>query len=76
MANQSDDRPVEHPDARLERALRQEFLQDYGIDDEGLRQLPLRERERLEKEAAKYVSGRLAEVKARAHLIEELHHED
>lgn len=75
MANQRDDRAVEHPDARLERALREEYLQDHGLDDAAVQRLPERQRERILKEAARYVSGRLAEVKARAHLIDELHHE-
>ena len=75
MTRERHERPLDDPAARLEQALRQEFLQVRGVDERALAALPERERQRLLQEASQYVSGRLAEVRARAHLIEELHHE-
>ena len=65
--------PTEDPEAKLERALMEEYLRrrNHSFSDVGL--LTPDERHRLLDLAAKYAAGRLAEIGARAHFVEDLH---
>lgn len=72
-AERSDNRAVDAPLGRLERALIDEFVRARGYDPLELADLPEGERERLLKDASVYASGKLMEVEARSHLLDELH---
>jgi hypothetical protein len=73
MAERFDGTVAEDPEARLERALMEEFLrrQHHSFDD--LSTVAPGERRRLLEGAAEYASRRLAEIGARAHYVEDLH---
>lgn len=68
-----DTNPVEDPNALLEKALIEEYLHEKGYSRKGLRKLPAELVETLMKEATRYASLKMEEVKARAHFIEDLH---
>lgn len=70
--NDSDTRPLEAPLRQLERALIDEFIRVRGRDPNGLGDLPQQERERLLAEASVYASGKLVEVEARSHFLDEI----
>jgi hypothetical protein len=65
--------PLEDPQARLERALIDEYLQGRGctLSTVGLR--PPDERRQLLTQAAQYAAVRLAEIDARAAYVQEIH---
>jgi len=65
--------PIEDPNALLERTLIEEYLHEKGYSREGLKQLPAELVESLMKEATRYASLKMEEVKARANLVHELH---
>jgi hypothetical protein len=65
--------PLEAPLARLERALIEDFLRARGHDPNKLADLPDAERDRLLADASVYASGRLMEVEARSHFLDEIH---
>lgn len=65
--------PIEDPNALLEKTLIEEYLHEKGYSREGLRRLPVELVETLMKEATRYASLKMEEVKARAHFIHELH---
>jgi hypothetical protein len=67
--------PIDDREAKLERALIDEFLAQAGRSREDLDQLPEIDRAALLAKARAYASGRLAEIDARAHYVHELHHE-
>ena len=73
MAERFDGAAAEDPEARLERALMEEYLrgQHHSFDD--LSTLLPGERRLLLDGAAAYASRRLAEIGARAHYVEDLH---
>ena len=66
-------RPMEDPEARLERALVDEFLRARGHDATTLERLPAEERKRLLQEASVHAGAKLAEIDARARFVHELH---
>lgn len=65
--------PLEDPQARLERAFIQEFLQQHGYDLSTIDLKSPGERRELLVQAAQYAAGRLAEIDARAAYVGELH---
>jgi len=64
---------LEDPQARLERALIDEFLRARGCSLSTVDQKPIAEREALLRQAAGYAAGRLAEIDARAAYIGQIH---
>lgn len=64
---------IDDPNALLERALIEEYLNKKGYSREGLKKLPAELVQTLMKEATRYASLKMEEVKARAHFIQELH---
>jgi hypothetical protein len=66
-------RPLQAPFGQLERSLIDEFLRARGYDPAGLDDLPDDERERLLTDASVYASGKLVEVEARSHFLDEMH---
>lgn len=73
MNAESQRRPLEPPLGQLERALIDEFVRARGYDPLTLAGLPEGERERLLTEASVYASGKLMEVEARSHFLDDLH---
>jgi hypothetical protein len=65
--------PREDPEAKLEVALMEEFLQSRQHSFEDLRFLPDAERSTLFAAAAAYATRRLTEIDARAHYVADLH---
>jgi hypothetical protein len=72
--NEQDRIPMQAPDAALEQAFIDAFLRTRGHDTSSVEQLPEDERKRLLEEASVHAAGKLAEVEARAHFVQELHH--
>lgn len=68
--------PSEDPEAKLERALMEEFLRGQGVSFAELEPLPEDSRRHLLEGAAMYAAQRLAEIGARAHYVEDLHQHD
>jgi hypothetical protein len=64
---------VEAPLSQLERALIDEFVRARGYDPLKLADLRDEARERLLTDASVYASGRLMEVEARCHFLDEIH---
>jgi hypothetical protein len=58
---------------QLETAFINEFLRGMGFTLEGLQDLKREQAQALLRAACLYASGRLAEVEARSHLVDELH---
>jgi hypothetical protein len=75
MATEPDARAKEDPEGRFENALIEEFLRARGLDSSALHALPGDEAKRALTETSVYASTNLAEVKARAHFIHEIHGE-
>jgi len=71
--NEQTDDPIEDPNAFLEKTLIEEYLHEKGYSREGLKKLPAELVETLMKEATRYASLKMEEVKARANLVHELH---
>lgn len=65
--------PTDDPEAKLERALMEEFLRRSHHTFSDLPRLTPDERRRLLDQATKYADGRLAEIGARAHFVDDLH---
>ena len=65
--------PTEDRNAFLERQLIEQYLHEKGYSLEGLKKLPADLVEKLMKEASRYASLKMEDVKARAHFIQELH---
>jgi phage shock protein A len=65
--------PIEDPNALLEKTLIEEYLHEKGYSREDLKKLPAELVETLMKEATRYASLKMEEVKARANLLHELH---
>ena len=75
MNDPADFPPIEDYEAKLERALEDEFLRQQGRSREELARLPEAERAVILSAASTYASGRLAEIGTRAHYVHELHRE-
>lgn len=65
--------PTEDPEAKLERALMEEYLRRKQHSFADLAVMSPDERRHLLQAAAGYAAGRLAEIGARAHFVEDLH---
>ena len=64
---------LEDPQARLERALIEEYLQERGCSLSTMNTRPVGEQRSLLRQASQYALGRLAEIDARAAYIHEIH---
>ena len=64
---------TDDPEAKLERALMEEYLRVHRHTFDDLGSLPELERRLLFDAAAAYAARRLAEIGARAHYVEDLH---
>jgi len=73
MRDISDVPPVDDFEAKLELLLIEQYLREHGHDLKELPALELAERERLLHDASAYAAGKLAEIEARAHYVEDLH---
>jgi hypothetical protein len=73
MNDEAEPRDVEAPFGRLERTLIYEFIRARGYDSTGLADLPEEQREHLLADASIYASGKLMEVEARSHFLNEIH---
>ena len=73
MAAERPDVPPEAPLSQLERSLIDEYVRAQGHDPHNLADLSDEERLRLLKDASVYASGRLVEVEARTHYLDEIH---
>lgn len=74
MKTKNSDKPLmEDPNAVLEKSLIQEYLQGQGYSLEKLKELPKETAEKLMKDASRYASLKMEEVKARAHFVDEIH---
>ena len=73
MSNKTDIRRFEAPLGQLERSLIDEFVRARGYQPNTLADLPEHERERLLADASIYASGKLTEVEARSHFVDEIH---
>jgi hypothetical protein len=76
MTDRLDVPSTEDPEAKLERALMEEFLRAKHHSFADLASLDAAERQHLLEEAAIYAAGRLAEIGCRAHYVEGLHKRD
>lgn len=68
--------PTEDPEAKLERALMEEYLRRKRHSFSDLALLSPAERNDLLDHASRYACERLAEIGARAHYVEDLHKHD
>lgn len=75
-ARDTDARPMEDPEGKLETALIEEFLRARGLDSEALHALPAHEVKRVLAEASMYAGTKLAEVESRARFVHEIHSEE
>jgi hypothetical protein len=67
--------PIDHHEAKLERALVDQFLEQQGRTRASLADLPDAQRAAILGEARAYAAERLAEIGARAHYVKEIHGE-
>jgi hypothetical protein len=67
------ERPLEEPQAALERAFIDEFLRRHGHSLSALRVLPAEQARSILQGAVSHAATRLAELEARAHYIHEIH---
>jgi hypothetical protein len=73
MTKDMDRAPIADPNADLERALIEDFIRGRGYDPATLHALPEDLQYRLRCDATAHAAGRLTEMEARAHYIDELH---
>jgi len=64
---------LEDPEARLERAFIEEFLQERGCSLSTIGTKPPAEQRLLLTQASQYALGRLAEIDARAAYVHQIH---
>lgn len=64
---------MEDPDAQLENALIDGFLQARGLDRAAVQALPEDEAKRVMTEASVYASAKLAEIESRASFVHKIH---
>ena len=69
-------RPMEDPQAQLERALMDEYIRLHGYDPESVRLRPEAEVMTLLEAASIYAAGRLAEFESRAHYVHDIQGKD
>lgn len=67
------ERPIEDPQAGLERALIEEYLREHGLNLTTIDLKAPGERRALLVQAAQYAAMKLAEIDARAAYVDELH---
>ncbi|MGH7488578.1 MAG: hypothetical protein ACREMY_23710 [bacterium] len=73
MSAEFNTRPLEPPFGQLERSLIDEFVRAKGYDPAALATLTDDERGKLLTDASIYASGKLMEVEARSHFLDEMH---
>ena len=73
MSKEPGQQPLQDPNGPLESQLINEFLRMRGYDLRSLERLPDDERRRLLREASMHAAGKLTEIEARAHFVDELH---
>ena len=71
--NQRAETSLEDPEAKLERALIEEYLQERGCSLSTIGSKPTAEQRVLLTQASQYAVGRLAEIDARAAYIHDIH---
>lgn len=69
-------RPMEDPEAQLERAFIDEYLRLHGHDPDAVRLLPEAEVTTLLEAASIYAAGKLAELESRSHYVHDIHAKD
>ena len=75
MKDDADVPPVQDHEAKLERALIDEYLREHGHSLDDLDALPVDVRRQLFQDASIHAAERLAEIEARAHYVKEIHPE-
>jgi len=73
MSKEPGQQPMQDPNGPLESELISEFLRTRGYDLRSLERLPEDDRRRLLRQASMHAAGRLTEIEARAHFVDELH---
>ena len=73
MSKEPGQQPMQDPNGPLESELISEFLRTRGYDLRSLDRLPEDDRRRLLRQASMHAAGRLTEIEARAHFVDELH---
>jgi hypothetical protein len=73
MSTKTDTHSPEALLSQLERSLIDKFVRARGYDPDKLADLPAHVREHLLADASVYASGKLAEVDARSHFLDEIH---
>ena len=73
MSKEPGQQPLQDPNGPLESELISEFLRTRGYDLRSLERLPEDDRRRLLRQASMHAAGRLTEIEARAHFVDELH---
>jgi hypothetical protein len=68
--------PMEDPEGQLELALIEEFLLTHGYVPRDLDRLPDGQRRHVLEAASIFAAGKLAEIRARAHYVHEMRHQD
>ena len=69
-------RPMEDPQAQIERAFIDEYVRLHGYDSESVRLRPEAEVMTLLEAASTYAAGRLAEFESRAHYVHDIRAKD
>ena len=72
MSKEPGQQPLQDPNALLESGLINEFLRMRGHDLRSLDSLPDDERRRILRQASIHAAGKLTEIEARAHFVDEL----
>lgn len=73
MSNKIDTHSLEAPLSQLERSLIDKFVRARGYDPDKLDDLPAHARDQLLADASVYASGKLTEVEARSHFLDDIH---
>jgi hypothetical protein len=73
MSKEPGQQPLQDPNGLLESELINEFLRTRGYDLRSLDSLPEDKRRRLLREASMHAAGKLTEIEARAHFVDQLH---
>ena len=71
--NQRAETSLEDPEARLERAFIEQYLQERGCSLSTIATKPPAEQRLLLTQASQYALGRLTEIDARASYIQQIH---
>lgn len=70
------ERPMSDPEAQLEQAFVETYLQENGLDSAAIARLPEAEAKHLMRDASIYAGTKLAEVEARSHFVHDIHHHE